>query len=182
LPLVILTNCDEVELVFADVVKRVGPDLERFGHLPNPPVIIDDRHFSPDELGHWGQSWHGGRITGYLNGEKVAERIFPGDSVPTTLEIAPDVWEAEADASEDIRVIFRALDQAGNKMLFLNDPLTLGVTGPARLIGPEMTVLAGGTSGAWLRLTGEVGEITLTVTSPRFGAQTVTLQATALAP
>lgn len=182
LPLIILTNCDEVELAFADVVKRVGPDLERFGHLPNPPVIIDDRHFSPDELGHWGQSWHGGRITGYLNGEKVAERIFPGDSVPTTLEVAPDVWEAEADPSEDIRVIFRALDQAGNKMMFLNDPLTLQVEGPATLIGPEMTVLAGGTSGAWLRLTGGIGAITLRVTSPRFGALSVVLNVTQPAP
>ncbi|WP_045393071.1 glycoside hydrolase family 2 TIM barrel-domain containing protein [Falsirhodobacter sp. alg1] len=182
LPLVILTNCDEVELVFADVVKRVGPDRERFGHLPNPPIIIDDRHFSADELGHWGQSWHGGRITGYLDGEKVAERIFPGDSTPTTLEIVPDVWTAEADASEDIRVIFRALDQAGNKMLFLNDPLTLHVEGPATLIGPEMTVLAGGTSGAWLRLTGEVGTITLTVTSPRFGSHKITLDITEPGP
>lgn len=178
LPLIVLTNCDEVELAFADVVKRVGPDVDRFGHLPNPPVIIDDRHFSPDELGHWGQSWHGGRITGYLNGEKVAERFFPGDSVPTTLEIAPDVWEAEACASDDIRVMFRALDQAGNKMLFLAEPLTLQVEGPARLIGPDLTVMAGGTAGVWLRLTGAVGKVTLTVTSPRFGPQSVTLRIT----
>lgn len=177
LPLIVLTNCDEVELAFADVVKRVGPDVERFGHLPNPPVIIDHRHFSPDELGHWGQSWHGGRITGFLNGEKVAERLFPGDSVPTTLEILPDSTEAEADASAEIRVIFRALDQAGNKMLFLNEPLTLQVEGPAKVIGPETTVLAGGTSGVWLRLTGAVGQITLLVTSPRFGTQSVTLKA-----
>jgi beta-galactosidase len=97
--------------------------------------------------------------------------------VPTTLEIVPDSTEAEADASAEIRVIFRALDQAGNKMLFLNEPLTLQVEGPAKVIGPDTTVLAGGTSGVWLRLTGAVGQITLLVTSPRFGTQSVTLQA-----
>ena len=45
LPLIVLTNCDEVEIRYgADIVKRVGPDRERFPHLPHPPVIVDHTH------------------------------------------------------------------------------------------------------------------------------------------
>ncbi len=56
LPLMVLTNCDEVELRYGDnPPKRVGPDRERFPHLPHAPVIIDRRHFSDGgarPLGH----------------------------------------------------------------------------------------------------------------------------------
>ena len=166
LPLIVLTNCDEIELAYADVVKRVGPDRERFPHLPNPPIIIDHRHFSPDELGHWGQSWHAGRVTGYLNGEKVAERIYPADALPTTLQVVPDQVTALADHGE-VRVMVRALDQVGHKLLFLTDPVSVTIDGPAQLIGPETSVLAGGTTGFWVRPTGK-GDVRITVTSPRF--------------
>jgi beta-galactosidase len=54
----------------------------------------------------------------------------------------------------------------------------LQVEGPAHLIGPNTTVLAGGTAGVWLRLTGAIGEVTLNVASPRFGSQSVTLRIT----
>ncbi len=38
LPLVILTNCDEVELRYGDhPPKRVGPDRDRYPHLPPRP-------------------------------------------------------------------------------------------------------------------------------------------------
>ena len=73
LPLIVLTNCDAVELSYDDVVKRVEPDRERYPHLPHPPVIIDHRHFTKDELGSWGASWRDGKITGYRDGKKVAE-------------------------------------------------------------------------------------------------------------
>ncbi|MEG3662526.1 glycoside hydrolase family 2 protein [Celeribacter halophilus] len=164
LPLIVLTNCDEVELSYANVTKRGGPDRERFPHLPHPPVIIDHRHFTEDELGDWGESWHAGHLRGFLNGEMVVERFFPADAVLDRLELAPDVQEAEADPSDDIRVMIRALDQAGNKLHFLNEPVFLEVEGPATLIGSSCPVLQGGTTGCWLRLTGERGTVRLTAT------------------
>ncbi len=176
LPLIVLTNCDEVELAYADVVKRVGPDHARFPHLPHPPVIIDHRHFSADELGLWGESWHAGRITGLRDGRPVAERFYPADPVPTTLQVVPDATEAAVEDGE-VRVIVRALDQAGNRLLFLTDPVTVSVEGPAQLVGPELSVLAGGTTGFWLRPTG-VGLARITIHSPRFAAKQLTIRFT----
>ena len=69
--------------------------------------------------------------------------------------------EAAADPSDEIRVIVRALDQAGNRLHFLNEPVFLDLAGPARLIGPACPVLQGGSTGCWLRPTGETGTIRL---------------------
>ena len=177
LPLIVLTNCDEVELAYADVVKRVGPDRARFPHLAHPPVIIDHRHFTPGELGSWGQSWHAGRIRGFLNGAEVARIDFPADALPTRLDLTVDADRFTADPSDDVGFAVRALDQAGNPLMFLTDPVALTVDGPARLIGPQSRVLAGGTTGGWLRLTGDPGTIRLTATSERFDPVSVTITA-----
>ena len=71
----------------------------------------------------------------------------------------------------------RALDQAGNKLPFLLDPVDIVVDGPARLVGPNLTPLRGGSTGFWLVSTGRSGPVTVTVTSPRFAPTTVKLSA-----
>ena len=51
LPLIVLTNCDEVELRYGDnPPKRIRPDREQFPHLPHPPAIFDRRHFTKENL------------------------------------------------------------------------------------------------------------------------------------
>lgn len=178
LPLMVLTNCDEVELHYSNrLVKRVGPDRTRFPHLPHAPVIIDHRHFAPEEMGLWGQAWQSSEVVGFINGVEVARRAFAANPLPTRLEITPDSDRLEATARDEVRVILRALDQCGNKLPFLPDLVSLSVTGPAQLIGPSQVMLAGGSAGFWLRATGDRGEIRVTVQSTRFAAQETTLQA-----
>ncbi|WP_028725545.1 glycoside hydrolase family 2 protein [Paracoccus zeaxanthinifaciens] len=168
LPLIVLTNCDEVEFECAGVTRRVGPDRERFPHLPHPPVIIDDRHIGPEELGLWGMSWHPGSITGLIDGKPVARRDFVADPLPTTLQVAPDLESVPADGDIDLRVMIRALDQAGNRLPFLAGCVDVTVEGPATLIGPHARPLQGGTTGMWLRLTGDAGQIRITARHPQF--------------
>ncbi|GGL70077.1 glycoside hydrolase family 2 protein [Wenxinia marina] len=177
LPLVILTNCDEVELRYGDnPPKRVGPDTSRFPHLPHPPVIVDHRHFSAEELGLWGMTWEDAEVIGLKDGKEVARRRFVADPVPTTLEVIADT--DSVGVHDEVRVMVRALDQAGNKLRFLFDPVTLSVEGPARLIGPSTTPLRGGVAGVWLRATG-AGEIAVTAACDRFAPVRITLRAAA---
>ena len=49
--------------------------------------------------------------------------------------------------------------------------------GAAKLLGPDLLTLKGGTTGFWLETTGAVGDITLRVSTRRMGEQRVTLQA-----
>ena len=104
LPLIVLTNCDEVELRYGSLVKRVGPDRETFPHLPHAPVVIDHRHFSKDELGVWGMKWEDVTFTGYVDGEAVAKLEMAADPVPTTLQVVADTEAVDAKTREKIGI------------------------------------------------------------------------------
>ncbi len=177
LPLIVLTNCDEVELKYGSLVKRVGPDRENFPHLPHPPVVIDHRHFTKDELGVWGMKWEDAAFTGFIDGEPVASLRMVADPVPTTLEVVADSTALRAEGRDSVRVIVRALDQAGNVLPFLNDAVDVTVTGPARLLGPERLIFQGGSTGFWLETTGAAGGIAVVVTSTRLGTVRLELSA-----
>ncbi|MBX5047275.1 glycoside hydrolase family 2 protein [Rhizobium lentis] len=179
LPLIILTNCDEVELQYGGLSKRIGPDRENYPHLPHPPVVLDHRHFTSDELGTWGLEWIDGTFTGYIGGEPVASLKLAADPLPTTLEIVADSQTLKARERDSTRVIIRALDQCGQRLPFMNDSISLKVHGPAKIVGPINVPLQGGTSGFWLEATGLVGEITVEAVSSRFAP--VTLSVTAVA-
>ncbi len=167
LPLLILTNCDEVELRYGNhPAKRIGPDRERFPHLPHPPVIVDKRHFTKDELGLWGMSWEHAQITGYVGGSAVKHLTYASDPVATTLQVQPDA--THIGPHDAVRVMVRALDQAGHKLPFFPEPVSITVTGAGRRIGPGFVPLRAGSTGFWVQATGR-GEITITVTSDRLG-------------
>lgn len=177
LPMIILTNCEEVELRYGTLTKRIGPDRENFPHLPHPPVVIDHRHFSNDELGVWGLKWEDGFFTGFIDGKPVANLHMIPNPLPTTLDVRPDRRSLQAEGRDSTRVIVRALDQVGARLPFLNEVVTIKVDGPARVIGPEMIAFQGGTTGFWLETTGKPGAITITAASSRFDTVTRELQA-----
>ncbi len=178
LPLIVLTNCDEVEIRYGrSLVKRVGPDRERFPHLPHAPVVIDHRQFSSGELGLWGMRWDDCEFTGFIEGEPVAARRFVADPLPTTLEVSPDATILDAEARDEVRVMVRALDQAGNRLPFLADTVRIEVEGPARLLGPPHSPFQGGTTGFWLRTIGERGEVRVRLSADRFATHTLILSA-----
>jgi beta-galactosidase len=173
----VLTNCDEVELTYGSVTKRVGPDYENFPHLPHPPVVFDHRHFTSDELGLWGMKWIDGSFTGYVDGAPVAHLTMVADPLPTTLQVVADSVRLKARERDTTRVVLRALDQQGQRLPFLNEVVTIALSGPAKIVGPSTIPLQGGTAGLWIETTGLTGEITLRASCPRFGDVTLTLAA-----
>lgn len=175
LPLIVLTNCDAVELAYGDYPpKRVAADRASFPHLPHPPVVIERRHFTDQELGRWGMAWQGVTITGFIDGNPVKEMRFVADPVPTILEVVAD--DAAIAPHEAVRVMVRALDQAGNKLPFLFEPVTIEVHGAGRRLGPRLVPLRGGATGFWVEATG-TGRIAVTVASERLGTTTIELTA-----
>jgi len=177
LPLIVLTNCDEVELRYGSLTKRLGPDRETFPHLPHPPVVFDHRSFTPDELGVWGMEWEDVHFTGYIGGKPAVEQHMVANPLPTSLQVEADSDTLRAGERDTVRVIVRALDQAGLRLPFLNEAIKIKVEGPAKVIGPETVAFQGGTTGFWLQATGEAGAIKLEVSSPRFARQSVSFTA-----
>lgn len=179
LPLIILTNCDYVELTLGKTLtKRVYPDRETYPHLPHPPVIIDQRTMTKEEFGSWGLTWMGGTITGYVDGKAVKVVDLPADPLPTKLDIVPDATALVAGEKDTVRVILRALDQGGNVLPFFDDPVSLSLEGPGRLIGPELSSFKGGVTGLWIEAGDGTGTITLTTKCRPFGTQSVTFSVT----
>jgi len=175
LPLIVLTNCDEVEFRYGNnPPKRIGPDRERFPHLPHPPVIIDHRCFSADELGRWGMDWQEAKLTGYIGGEAAATRRMTSSPLPATLQLTAD--KERIAVHEDMRFMIRVLDQEGNRLPFLFDPIDIRISGPARLFGPARPALIGGSIGGWIRATGP-GDITIEASHARLGTMSRTVRA-----
>ncbi|HWV21771.1 MAG TPA: glycoside hydrolase family 2 TIM barrel-domain containing protein [Devosia sp.] len=176
LPLIILTNCDEVELAYGqNAPKRFRPDREAYPHLPHAPVIIKRTDLTDEELGLWGMSWEDATITGYVKGAVVKTVKFISDPVATELQVTPDHTELSAEA-DTVRVMVRALDQSGKKLPFFPEPVSIEVSGAAERLGPGLVPLRGGATGFWLRTTGK-GPITVTVTNERLGRTVATLTA-----
>ncbi len=175
LPLIILTNCDEVELRYGNKApKRVKADRERFPHLPYAPVILDQRHFTPDELGLWGMTWEPATIIGLIEGKQVAEHRFVCDALPTTLEVVAD--KMAIGTRDAVRIMVRVLDQVGNKLPFFPEPVTIEVIGAGRRLGPATVPLRAGATGVWVQAEA-AGEIDVSVRCDRLGAVTMRLHA-----
>ncbi len=173
LPLIVLTNCEEIELRYGDQPpKRVGPDRENFAHLPHAPVVLDRRHFSDAELGLWGMKWESAVIIGLIGGKPVAEVRFASDPVATRLEVVVD--QDQLGRHDTVRVIVRALDQVGNKLPFFPEPVLIEVKGPGKRLGPGLVPLRAGSTGCWIQATG-TGPISVIVTNDRLGTATLNL-------
>lgn len=175
LPLIILTNCDYIEVKFGEwPAKRVYPDRENYPHLPHPPVVLDLRSVTPEEFGTWGRVWREGTFTGYVDGKPVKSLTLPADPVPTTLEVTPDDTALRAGEKDAVRVVIRVLDQCGNLLPFFEEPVSLALEGPGRIIGPADHTLKGGATGFWIEAGDEHGTLTLTIKSRRFATSTTT--------
>lgn len=65
-----------------------------------------------------------------------------------------------------VAVRVQVTDPHGNIAPYAQLPLTLHLEGPAELIGPAVVVSEGGRCGTYVRSTGEVGPVTLTISTP----------------
>lgn len=178
IPLVVLTNCDAVEFRFADGPEKTAlPDRSRFPNLPHPPVIIDHRHVSQGELECWGKAWYDLFLTGVLDGKPVRHLHLVANPLPTRLEVTPDSDELLASEKDQVRVVVRALDQAGNVLVHFNEPLSIRISGPARLVGPGIVPFRGGSAVFWLESTGETGTVLAETRTLELGRSEVRLRA-----
>ncbi|MBX9454678.1 MAG: glycoside hydrolase family 2 protein [Rhizobium sp.] len=179
LPLIILTNCDYVEVKFGDFPpKRIDPDRETYRHLAHPPVVLDHRNITPDEIGRWGHVWRQGIITGYVNGKAVKSITLSADPVPASLSVVADDAELRSGEKDATRVVIRALDQNGNLLPFFEEPVSLSLEGAGHIIGPSEHTLKGGATGVWIEAGDTPGTLTLTAKSRRFDTQTIQISVT----
>ena len=178
LPLIVLTNCDEVSFQYGTFpARRVTPDRETFAHLPHAPVIIDDRFVAAEEVGAWGMTWEDGVLIGYVGGEAVASVRLLANPVPEKLAIYAETLRLSSEPKDTTRIIVEGQDGAGQLMPFLDDVISVDIQGPASIIGPDILVLRAGSAAFWIQTTGGPGEITVSVFGQRLGSGTLVITA-----
>lgn len=176
IPLIVLTNCDEIDLHYRDAIaKGVKPDRDRYPHLPHPPVIvdIDDLNVTPEEV--WGQEWVGAEIVGYVDGVEVERRALVADPLPTMLAVGADKSTLIADGQDCTRVVARALDQAGNRLPFLSATIKISATGPASIVGPREIPFRRGAAIFWVKSKRDAGVVDISISCNRFDDRSIAL-------
>ncbi len=175
-PLIVLTNCDYVEFQYGDQpARRVYPDRDHFPNLPYAPVVLDERSVNPAELGEWGLAWDGIKLVGFVDDVAMTEQVFAANPQPASISVTLDDSVLSAAEKELTRVVIKGLDQMGNPLPYWNPVVSLSVSGPARIVGPQQLPLIGGVAGSFLETTLQPGQVELTVSVPGFDHQTVAL-------
>lgn len=98
-----------------------------------------------------------------------------GASVSKQLRVTPQTRAlVERDTYDVCRITLEHIDQFGMVLPYSAEIARVVVSGAGERIGPELIPLIGGSSAVWVKTCG-VGEIIVTIESPRFETQVITL-------
>ncbi len=168
-PLVIFSNCDEIEVFIGDdLYGRYQPAREQFPGLPHAPYQIPMAMV-------WGQAFHDLRLVGYHAGEAVAERRYAMDGQPQRLMLTTDDAELTADGMDMTRLVFRVVDQYDNRLPYATKVITFEIDGPAELIGENPFPLVGGQAALFVKAGHQPGEVRVRAHTARLAPAEVTL-------
>jgi beta-galactosidase len=168
-PQVICTNCDTVELyVEGKFLGKYYPDKENFSGIEYAPVFI---HEIP---GDWGVSWGEAEFKGYVNGKEVISKKFSRSPLPKLITAEADDLNLSSGDMDATRIVYKVVDEAGNILPYINEPVEFEISGPGEIIGPKITAFIGGCIAVWIRTAGEKGSIKLKARSGRLEAEELT--------
>ena len=117
-------------------------------------------------VSNWGGTATVWRFEAVKNGKVIAVREkCPGRKLH--LEVKASAAELREDASYDMAAVrIRILDEQNNLASYAQLPVSLQVSGCAKLIGPAVVTAEGGMCGTYLRSSGRAGTAGLTVNAP----------------
>lgn len=176
LPLIILTNCDRVEIKIGDSKSAFFyPDKKNFAHLSHPPIIIDHNNVGDFPLGGWGYAWSDVEFRGYCGQQVIISKLLSSSPIPSHLNVELQTTVLKAHCADSARVVIKALDQHGQILPYLDDILNVSTSDNLQLLGPSQLVLKGGAIGFWVRAY-EAGEASICIDSQSFASKTLFLK------
>jgi beta-galactosidase len=163
-PLTVFSNCEQIRVFKgADRLGVFEPDRAQFPHLPHPPFTV----LGIPLLAMFGAGYQELRIEGLIGGEVVAEQRISADGLLYALTLEADDAELRADGTDMTRLVFRVVDQYGNRQPYHTAAVTFSVEGPGRLIGENPFALVGGQAAVYLAAGESAGVVTVTARAPR---------------
>jgi beta-galactosidase len=171
-PLVIFSNCDEVEVFVGDEREgRYQPDRENFPHLPHPPYYIKMPNL------FWGNKFKNLKVVGYVDGQAVAEQHIDAGGLPTELILELDDDTIQADGADMTRLAFKIVDRFGNRLPYVNQVITFEIEGEplVELIGENPFALIGGQAALYVKAGHTPGKTIIRAQTPRLEPVSVTV-------
>ena len=114
-------------------------------------------------VGDWGGSSKVYRFDAIKDG-KVCATVVKSPMTKRVLKVttsATRLYEKQTYDVAEIRI--RAVDENGNTLTFLQDPIQIEAEGPIEIIGPKVAGLSGGMTGIYVKTIGEEGEAKVTL-------------------
>ncbi|MFU0799662.1 MAG: glycoside hydrolase family 2 protein [Xylanivirga thermophila] len=157
-PLIVLTNCDHIEIkVEGKSLGKYYPD-DNFRGLEHPPITVDF------QFGEWGVGWGDLELLGYVNDEIAITRKFAKNPYLSRIDVKADDTLLYNDEMDATRIVCKLVDQYGNILPYLNEVLYLETQGDIEIIGPKTVATMGGCIGFWIKTTGKKANTEATVT------------------
>ena len=127
-------------------------------------------------IGSWGDSMTTYRFEAIKDGKivKTVEKR-PADQTQLSLTVSHQTLK-EGDTYDVAAVRVRMTDSCGNLLRFYQGAVSISVSGPLEIIGPETLILRGGCGGTYVKTTGETGEAVLTLKNDQAGQYTVAFE------
>ncbi|MBK8024309.1 MAG: glycoside hydrolase family 2 protein [Chloroflexi bacterium] len=173
-PLYVCSNCEEVELHVGDeLIQRVSPARDEFPHLPHPPFKFTQCGLRLEE--GLMNNYHDLRVVGYVGGQAVAEQRIRANGIPGTLLLQPDDTELHADGADMTRLVFKVVDEYGNRLHYYNAIVTFTLEGPGELVGDNPFAVIGGQAAIYVRAGKAPGTLTIRATAARMAPAEVTI-------
>ncbi len=115
----------------------------------------------------WGGKAHAWRFEAIREG-KTAAVLEKGAAESVRICARADRTALTEGETYDMAIVrISAIDEAGNRLSYYQEPVELTAQGPIEIIGPSIISLKGGAFGTLIRTVGMVGEATLTLSSPQ---------------
>ena len=116
----------------------------------------------------------GGKATVYrfdaIKDGKVVKTVTKAPMTKGSLRVNAYKTTLTEDVGYDVSALrISAVDENGNTLYFSSEPVTITTEGPIDIIGPRVLSLKGGMAGTYVKTVGEIGEASLTLSSPSLG-------------
>ena len=150
-------------------VKKAAAQLILFYHMN----MGEAQKLYEKYIGDWGGKSKAYRFDAIRNG-KVVKSVTktPMTKLSLAAEASADgLYEGHTYDVMEIRV--RAVDENGNTLSFMNEPLFIQAEGPVEIIGPHLVSFEGGQTGLYVKSAGISGRAKITLSTP--GADEIAL-------
>ncbi len=178
-------QAEEVKSILNEVAKFGLYNMSKAAYLKAGKMMVlyqmkmdDAVKLYNKYIGDWGGESTVYRFEAIKDGE-VVKTITKAPMTKVNLKVWVDHTQMVEKNSYDVAAVrVEAVDEYGNRLPFYNDPITFDAKGSVSLIGPTVSAMSGGMTGAYVKTKGKKGKGKLVIRLQNGETQTIEFDVT----